>query len=494
MTEALRCHNCGQSLKAGSARCVYCGVDQYAQPVQYLVPPTGMTPLATGRPDGSTPSQSPLSQPPTIQAASRPPLGRKQGKGRAHKTPLPATPPSATPPAGYAGSGLGPGLHAPRAPRLSTHLGDSFAGSVAGAGKLLAGFTLDVILTVGIALLVWLATHSLVYAGLALFEIAVALWVLEARTGATLGLWLVGVRVATADAPKSPGVGRSLVRRLVTGLGALAGGVGAWVVVGSAAWGNGGRGWPDVAARTVSIAVPPRAARARSATNSPMNVTVTGVGVDHSAPTPSRPAGIPAISAAPVVLSAPVVVSTLAQHGSALDDSVNRSQTGTQTGAQSPSSTPVPVQAEPVPQLPSPAPRTAPAPEQTTVSNDLDRDAAEPVAGNVLLIFDTGQREQFASPASINLGRNPSRDEASDHLVTVNDPESSVSKTHLRLEHSRGRTWVTDRGSTNGTDLLDDDGSVITLAANERVLLEEGTRVRIGNRAFTVSLMLGGER
>lgn len=489
MTETLRCHNCGQSLKAGSARCVYCGVDQYAQPVQYLVPPTGATPPTAGRPTDvplgqSATGGSPIGQPP----AGRPPLGRRPGKGRAGQNQSPSTTPG-----GYASPASGLGQQAPRTPRLPVQLGENFAGHIAGAGKLVAGFTIDVILTVGISLLVWLFTDSLVYAGLALFEVAVALWVLEARTGATLGLWLVGVRVATADAPNSPGVGRSLIRRLVTGLGVLVGGVGAWIVVGSAAWGNGGRGWPDVAARTVSIAIPPRAARVRSAASTPLNVTVTGVGGDQSAPTPSRAPEPHAISAAPVVLSPPVVVSTLAPHSSALDDSVNRSQTGTQTGTQSPPSTPAPIHAEPVPQVPTPAPKPVPTPEPTRVSDDLDDDAV-PVAGAVLLVFDTGQREQFASPASINLGRNPTRDEPSDHLLTVNDPESSVSKTHLRLEHSRGRTWVTDRGSTNGTDLLDDDGSVITLGADERVLLEEGTRVRIGNRAFTVSLMLGGER
>jgi len=70
----------------------------------------------------------------------------------------------------------------------------------------------------------------------------------------------------------------------------------------------------------------------------------------------------------------------------------------------------------------------------------------------------------------------------------------TVSKTHLRLEHSRGRTWVTDGGSTNGSDLLDDEGGVTTLAPGNRVLLDEGVRVRIGNRAFTISLILGGER
>ena len=118
----------------------------------------------------------------------------------------------------------------------------------------------------------------------------------------------------------------------------------------------------------------------------------------------------------------------------------------------------------------------------------------ESVDGTILLVFDTGQREQFTTPVAINLGRNPAANQPNDKLLVVTDPESTVSKTHVRLEHSRGRTWVTDGGSTNGTDLLGDDGEVTTLTPGNRVLLEEGTRVRIGNRAFTVSLILGGEK
>ena len=95
---------------------------------------------------------------------------------------------------------------------------------------------------------------------------------------------------------------------------------------------------------------------------------------------------------------------------------------------------------------------------------------------------------------AVNLGRNPVATDPTDALVTVNDPDSTVSKTHLRLEHSRGRTWVTDGGSTNGTDLLEDDGDVITLTPGNRVLVEQGVRVRMGNRAFTISVILGGEK
>ena len=93
----------------------------------------------------------------------------------------------------------------------------------------------------------------------------------------------------------------------------------------------------------------------------------------------------------------------------------------------------------------------------------------------------------------MNLGRNPSATDQGDRLISVRDPESTVSKTHLRLEHSRGRTWVTDNNSTNGTEIRSDDAASAPLLPGNRVLLDEGDRVRIGNRTFTVSILMAHE-
>ncbi|NKF30923.1 FHA domain-containing protein, partial [Pseudomonas sp. BGM005] len=100
--------------------------------------------------------------------------------------------------------------------------------------------------------------------------------------------------------------------------------------------------------------------------------------------------------------------------------------------------------------------------------------------GALLLIFDTGQRVQLPLPLAANLGRGPVASAHDDRLVIVTDPDSSVSKTHLRIEHSRGRTWVTDFGSTNGSDVRSDDGQTTELVAGERMLLDDADRVRIG--------------
>jgi hypothetical protein len=119
--------------------------------------------------------------------------------------------------------------------------------------------------------------------------------------------------------------------------------------------------------------------------------------------------------------------------------------------------------------------------------------AARGVEGSVLLVFDTGQREQLPMPVAVNLGRNPVASQPTDRLVSVEDPESTVSKTHARLEHSRGATWIIDAGSTNGTEIISDEGVVTVLAPRKPVQLEEGARVRLGKRVFTVSVVIGGE-
>jgi uncharacterized RDD family membrane protein YckC len=397
------CWNCEQPLKPGAEVCVFCGVAQRRdEPAQYLVAPTGAD-----------------SDPSPVH------------------TWIPTPPPVA------------PG----RRVASEVALDPVFAGTAATTGAQVLAFSIDVVVVVAVAVVVWLLTGELVFAALAVLEMAIGLWVLEARTGATFGNAILRLRASRDDAPFSPGIGPALVRRLVTGVGFLAAGVGAWVVVASGAWDKKGRGrsWADIAAHTLVVSVPPKVK------------------------TPSIRIAPAAVVDSPVALAAPQVVSTLARQHSVEEDSVSQSKTGAPGAAF------------------ASAPVTAPAAEPIDVA-PASAALPENADGTILLVFDTGQREQFATPVAVNLGRNPVSTEPNDKLVTVGDPDQTVSKTHLRLEHSRGRTWVTDGGSTNGTDLLDDEGGVTTLAAGDRVLLDEGVRVRIGNRAFTISLILGGEK
>ena len=433
------CWNCQEPLSLGSLRCLFCGMLQQAAPVAAPV----VAPAATAAPTPAVAAASPAAAP----------------------TPPPAAPRRT------AASG-------------AASLGDAFSGTVASPAARVVAFSIDAFVVTVVAVAVGLLTGQLVYAVIAFAELVVGLWVLEARSGLTIGNGLLRLRTSRDDAPYSPGIGRSFVRSLITGLGFLALAIGAWVVVASSAFdpSRRGRSWADRAAKTLVVAVPRRerafAAPAVAAAAGPLPAGVIPVAgpVGSAAPAVVQAApGVQIIPSqeAPIVLAAPQVISTAAKPSMLDENSASASNTGVAANAFA--AAPVPVS------------DAAVAP----MSRDASGAPAETPTGTLLLIFDTGQREQLATPVAVNLGRNPIVTEPTDKLITVNDPESTVSKTHLRLEHSRGSTWVTDGGSTNGTDLLSDEGEVTRLKAGDRVLLDEGTRVRVGNRAFTISILLG---
>lgn len=423
-----RCWNCDEPLSAGSVRCLFCGVVQQSAPA--AAPVAAVAAVAAP------------AAPTAVPAAARPAF-----------QPAPAV--------------------------VSQSLGAAFAGAVAPTALRIVAFTVDVIVVVAVGIGAALLTSQPVYGAIALVEMMVGLWVLEARTGLTFGNALLRLRTSRDDAPYSPGIGRSFVRSLITGLGFLVLAIGAWIVVASSAFdaSRRGRSWADKAARTVVVSVPKRQRVLEVAPlPAPAGVIPVG-GVALPAVVQAAP-GVQIISAQeqPVALAAPQVVST-ARPAALNENSMSMSGTGVAPSALAAS--PVPVV-----EIPDPISRTVIKPSSATVD-------AAPAAESILIIFDTGQREQLASPVSINLGRNPSATEPTDKLIKITDPESSVSKTHLRLEHSRGTTWVTDGGSTNGTDLISDEGTVTRLTAGTRVQLEDGTRVRAGNRTFTISILLG---
>jgi pSer/pThr/pTyr-binding forkhead associated (FHA) protein len=107
------------------------------------------------------------------------------------------------------------------------------------------------------------------------------------------------------------------------------------------------------------------------------------------------------------------------------------------------------------------------------------------------LVFDSGQREQVAQGVAVVMGRGPSPQVEGDQLLVVTDGERTLSKSHLRLEHTSGGVWVTDLGSTNGTELLEDEGPPQKLATGARTRLEDSVRVRMGHRTVSVSRVQG---
>ncbi|QBE49381.1 FHA domain-containing protein [Leucobacter triazinivorans] len=322
-----------------------------------------------------------------------------------------------------------------RSARLTAALARSRAWArPAGTGARLAAYTIDVVACVLVAVAAGLLTRSAVIGVLVLLEAAVILLILEARTGATLGNLLLRLRTARDDAPFSPGVARGAVRGLVQGLGSAVALIGGWAVVATSAADPSrmGRSWADRAGRTLVVRVP--TAAERESWDRDARAWAQG------APSPASPgptgavlgASIPAGPAAPLPPGVVAVDAPIA---------------------------------------------AAPRPRE--------------VGEFLLLSFDTGQRERLRIPTTAHLGRQPAPSAEGEQLVAVYDPDSSVSKTHLRLEYRGGSVWVTDLGSTNGSVLVDDTGESTSLERGARIRLDDGASVRMGERGFTVAVVTG---
>lgn len=331
-------------------------------------------------------------------------------------------------------------------------------GAPATVGVRVGAFSVDaalVVIAAGVAALL----GSPVLGAAVAAEALLGLWILQARRGSTPGALLFGVRTSRIEAPLVPGAGRAFVRGLLVVLGGLVLVAGAWVVVASAAFDRSGRrrSWADRAAGTVLLAVP----RGEKAPDADDPRALSEPTVHARAASPREPlrvdAGVAALPSAPEWDSPLIAI-----------------EAPTSAGA-----------------------RPAPVAPAVTVDADGDREAAPtPRTGvtgaELLVVFDTGQRAQFALPAAVNFGRAPVADQTGDVLIAVDDPDRLISKTHLRLEHDGEVAWVIDAGSTNGSELIDDDGAVHPLPPGARTLLEDGTRVRLGERVFTLSRLIGG--
>ncbi len=101
--------------------------------------------------------------------------------------------------------------------------------------------------------------------------------------------------------------------------------------------------------------------------------------------------------------------------------------------------------------------------------------------------FDTGVDYPFGG--SIVLGRNPvapaSRPTAS--LVPVDDPERTVSKTHVVLTATREGVLVEDLHSTGGTVVVRADGQETPVVPGSPVVAAPGDTVRYGQRSVVIN-------
>lgn len=101
--------------------------------------------------------------------------------------------------------------------------------------------------------------------------------------------------------------------------------------------------------------------------------------------------------------------------------------------------------------------------------------------------LDDGEVVRVDRPGYI--GRRPSAPDGSMPdalLVTVPDPDRSLSRTHGRFGVKNGRIWFEDLGSGNGSALTLPDGRTGKLTPHQRIALAPGTRLHLGARIIEV--------
>lgn len=111
---------------------------------------------------------------------------------------------------------------------------------------------------------------------------------------------------------------------------------------------------------------------------------------------------------------------------------------------------------------------------------------AAPARETVVIALDDGQRFELRGVALVGRNPHPVAGEHVDLLVPLNDLSRSVSKTHASLRWDGRLLWVADRGSTNGTAVIDGSGERVAVTTAEERAAAPGARVEVGNRSFLV--------
>ncbi|MDQ0426174.1 RDD family protein [Cellulomonas iranensis] len=331
--------------------------------------------------------------------------------------------------------------------------------------------------------------------------VGVAQIVAEGLRGTTLGARLLGVRTVDERTGAAPGVPRAFVRQLVVALGTPVCLVGNWVVAASAAWDKGpqSRGWHDKASGTRVVRTTATAAAAVRTAPAGAPAQVPGRAVvppgdalyappprDVRGPVPPPPVGPPAPrppAPAPDLVEPPQV----APHG---------------PRAERPA-------ADLLPPPPTPGgtdgarDAAARSPREPVVA-PTDEDLAElehtrvrhPESlrrrtGTLALSFDTGERVRVVGRGLV--GRGPRAEDGEDilHVVALQDAARSLSRVHAEFGPHEdagdgAALWVTDRGSTNGTVVVDPAGVARVLPAGTPAVVRAGWTVRLGDREVRV--------
>ena len=331
---------------------------------------------------------------------------------------------------------------------------------------------------------------ALLVPGLLLLLLAAGQWFAEAFGGRTVGGALLGTRTVSARTGRAPGLWAVLVRSVVQAAGVLLGGIGVYVVAGSGAWDEGPeqRGWHDKAAGTLVLRA--RAPRRDDPDPAPPAAAAPAPDAGRTAPTSWPPRSAAATAPAATAPDAPITP----------PDAPARPTVTAPAPAATPTVATAPRHAA------SSAPSTATAPTPTTDTpldlpdstvptaslGDLEHTRVGRWAGSLdaasstlALVLDTGERVAVTGPGLVGRRPVPGTEQWA-HLVTIDDPGQSVSSTHLAFWPVDGGLDVLDRGSTNGTVLLDAAGKPWSLPPGQPARVGAGWTLVLGSRRITV--------
>ncbi|MEN1975902.1 FHA domain-containing protein [Cellulomonas sp. P4] len=112
------------------------------------------------------------------------------------------------------------------------------------------------------------------------------------------------------------------------------------------------------------------------------------------------------------------------------------------------------------------------------------REDAGPAPEAFALVLGPAERVVVSRRAVV--GRRPVAPDATWERVTVADPGQSVSQTHLEVHPAEDGLEVLDRGSTNGTVLVDPDGGRWSLPPGRPALVGAGWTLVLGNLRVAV--------
>lgn len=323
----------------------------------------------------------------------------------------------------------------------------------------------------------WIVVYSLMQAG-----------------AGSLGMRILGLRLARVEGEGALGFGPALWRNVVWWLGSL-------IVVGmfsplfdASPW---RRGWHDRTSGAVMVdvagrgpAVPAPVAAATSAdagtpADLPDDTVIAAPPTPAPAPMPAPmpPAAVPTVAAPAGAESAVADTTTATDAVISFVPGVTRP---TRPAAPTAATPPIEVPPAGIPIVDAPAPAAVGPSTPALLDDPLDQTRLStderPLAR---LVWDDGTRQALYGRTVF--GRNPAA-ETGAMIAPVRDETLSLSKTHFELVPDPDRSlWVIDRHSTNGV-LLRRAGEEIAVEPGVRVRVRTGDVLEFGDRHVTIQV------